>query len=61
MADEQAICTVINRQFGEEIASKEDELQRIDDRIQLAKMMLYRLRLGILAQQYGLSGFYYSV
>ena len=58
MADEQAICTVINEQFGEEIACKEEELQRIDDRIQLAKMMLYRLRLGILAQQYGLSGFY---
>ena len=58
MADEQAFCTVINEQFREEVAYKEDELQRIDDRIQLAKMMLHRLRLGILAQQYGLSGFY---
>ena len=58
MGDEQAICTVINKQFVEEAAYKRDELQRIDDRIQLAKMMLYRLRLGILAQQYGLSGFY---
>ena len=60
MADEQAICTVINEQFGAEVMHKEDELQRIDDRIQLAKMMLHRLRLGILAQQYGLSGFYLS-
>ena len=58
MADEQAIRTVINQQFGVEVAYKEGELQRIDDRIQLAKMMLHRLRLGILAQQYGLSGFY---
>ena len=58
MADEQAICTVINEQFDMEVAYKEEELQRIDDRIQLAKMMLHRLRLGILAQQYGLSGFY---
>lgn len=58
MADEQAIRTVINEQFGMEVAYKEEELQRIDDRIQLAKMMLHRLRLGILAQQYGLSGFY---
>ena len=58
MADEQAICTVIKEQFGAEVAHKENELRRIDDRIQLAKMMLHRLRLGILAQQYGLSGFY---
>ena len=58
MADDQAIRTVINQQFGAEVAYKEAELQRIDDRIQLARMMLHRLRLGILAQQYGLSGFY---
>ena len=58
MADEQAICTVINEQFGAEVVYKEEELRRIDDRIQLAKSMLHRLRLGILAQQYGLSGFY---
>jgi hypothetical protein len=58
MADEQAICTVIKEQFAAEVVYKESELQRIDDRIQLAKMMLHRLRLGILAQQYGLSGFY---
>lgn len=58
MADEQAICTVIKEQFGAEVVYKENELRRIDDRIQLAKMMLHRLRLGILAQQYGLSGFY---
>ena len=58
MADEQAICTVIKEQFGAEVVYKESELCHIDDRIQLAKMMLHRLRLGILAQQYGLSGFY---
>ena len=58
MADEQAIRAVISEQFSMEVASKEEELQKIDDRIQLAKMMLQRLRLGILAQQYGLSGFY---
>ena len=58
MADEQAIRAVISQEFSAEVVHKEEELQRIDDRIQLAKMMLQRLRLGILAQQYGLSGFY---
>ena len=58
MADEQAIRAVICQEFSAEVAHKEEELQRIDDLIQLAKMMLQRLRLGILAQQYGLSGFY---
>ena len=44
-------------QLSAEVVYKEGELQTIEDRIGLAKMLLYRLRLGILAQHYGVSAF----
>ena len=48
---------VLVEQFTAELAYKEEELQQIEDRIGLAKMLLRRLRLGVLAQHYGLAGF----
>ena len=54
---ERAVAAVIREQFSAEVASKEKELEHIEDRIALAKMMLKRLRLGILAQHYGMAGF----
>ena len=48
---------VLVEQFTTELAYKEEELQKIEDRIGLAKMLLRRLRLGVLAQHYGLAGF----
>lgn len=48
---------VLVEQLTAELAYKEDELQQIEDRIGLAKMLLRRLRLGVLAQHYGLAGF----
>ena len=54
---ERAVAAVVREQFSSEVASKEKELEHIEDRIALAKMMLKRLRLGILAQHYGMAGF----
>ena len=54
---ERAVAAVVREQFSAEVASKEKELEHIEDRIALAKMMLKRLRLGILAQHYGMAGF----
>lgn len=49
---------VIREQFATEVNHKEDELEMIEERIQLAKMLLQRLRLGVLAQHYGVAAFY---
>ena len=49
---------VIREQFAAEVSYKEGELEMIEERILLAKMMLQRLRLGVLAQHYGLAAFY---
>lgn len=54
----QHIRHVIREQFGSELTYKEGELEQIEDRIRLAKLMLQRLRLGVLAQHYGVAGFY---
>lgn len=54
----QHIRNVIQEQFGAELTYKEGELENIEDRIRLAKLMLQRLRLGVLAQHYGVAGFY---
>ena len=54
----QHIRNVIREQFGTELTYKEGELEQIEDRIRLAKLMLQRLRLGVLAQHYGVAGFY---
>ena len=54
----QHIRNVIREQFGSELTYKEGELEQIEDRIRLAKLMLQRLRLGVLAQHYGVAGFY---
>ena len=54
---ERTVAAVVWEQFSAEVASKEKELEHIEDRIALAKMMLKRLRLGILAQHYGMAGF----
>lgn len=54
----QHIRSVIREQFGTELTYKEGELEQIEDRIRLAKLMLQRLRLGVLAQHYGVAGFY---
>lgn len=56
----QHIRNVIMEQFGTELTYKEGELEQIEDRIRLAKLMLQRLRLGVLAQHYGVAGFYPS-
>ena len=40
-----------------EVNYKEGELELIEERIHLAKMLLQRLRLGVLAQHYGASAF----
>ena len=49
---------IIREQFGSEVNYKEAELELIEDRIHLAKMMLQRLRLGVLAQHFGVAAFY---
>ncbi len=49
---------IISEQFGAELTYKEGELTQIEDRIRLAKLMLQRLRMGVLAQHYGSAGFY---
>ena len=49
---------VIREQFATEVSYKEEELGLIEERIHLAKMMLQRLRLGVLAQHYGVAAFY---
>lgn len=54
----QHIRNVIKEQFGSELTYKEGELEQIEDRIRLAKLMLQRLRFGVLAQHYGVAGFY---
>ena len=54
----QHIRDVIREQFGAELTYKEGELDQIEDRIRLAKLMLQRLRFGVLAQHYGVAGFY---
>ena len=51
------MAAVVRGQFADEVAYKEGELEQIEDRISLAKMMLKRLRLGIMAQHYGVAGF----
>jgi len=48
---------VFREQFALEVSYKEEELEIIEERIQLAKMLLQRLRLGILAQHYGAAAF----
>ncbi len=48
---------VLREQLVEEMTYKDQELQRIEERIDLTKMLLQRLRLGILAQHYGVSAF----
>lgn len=61
MSDQLTTSTVrgvIREQFDEEVVYKEGELEQIEDRIRLAKLMLQRLRLGVLAQHYGVAGFY---
>ena len=61
MSDQMTSSTlrgVIREQFGVEMVYKEGELEQIEDRIRLAKLMLQRLRLGVLAQHYGVAGFY---
>ena len=54
----QHIRDVIREQFGSELSYKEGELEQIEERIRLAKLMLQRLRFGVLAQHYGVAGFY---
>lgn len=54
---EEGARTVIREQFSTEIEYKEGELRQIEERIGLTKLLLQRLRLGILAQHYGLAGF----
>jgi len=54
---EGTVAAVVRGQFAAEVAYKEGELEQIEDRISLAKMMLKRLRLGIMAQHYGVAGF----
>ena len=46
---------VLKTQFASELAYKVGELNLIEERIQLAKFMLHRLRLGILAQHYSVA------
>ncbi len=48
---------VFREQFAVEVRYKEGELELIEERIQLAKILLQRLRLGILAQHYGEAAF----
>ena len=48
---------VFREQFATEVSYKEGELELIEERIQLAKLLLQRLRLGILAQHYGAAAF----
>lgn len=48
----------MREQFAAEVNHKEQELEQIEDRIHLAKMLLQRLRLGVLAQHYGVAAFY---
>lgn len=55
---EASMRSIITEQFGAELAYKESELTQIEDRIRLAKLMLQRLRMGVLAQHYGSAGFY---
>ena len=57
---EASMREIIVEQFGAELAYKEGELTQIEDRIRLAKLMLQRLRMGVLAQHYGSAGFYPS-
>lgn len=52
------VRAVIREQFATEVRQKEEELEMIEGRIHLAKMLLQRLRLGVLAQHYGVSAFY---
>ncbi len=52
------VRSIIREQFASEVSYKEEELEKIEDRIHLAKMMLQRLRLGVLAQHYGVAAFY---
>ncbi len=55
---EASMRSIIAEQFGAELTYKEAELTQIEDRIRLAKLMLQRLRMGVLAQHYGSAGFY---
>lgn len=48
----------MREQFAAEVSHKEAELGLIEERIHLAKLMLQRLRLGVLAQHYGVAAFY---
>ena len=52
------VRSVIREQFATEVSYKESELEQIEERIHLAKMMLQRLRLGVLAQHFGVAAFY---
>ncbi len=52
------VRATIREQFATEVNYKEEELNKIEERIHLAKMMLQRLRLGVLAQHYGAAAFY---
>ena len=46
---------ILKTQFASELTYKVGELNLIEERIQLAKCMLHRLRLGILAQHYSVA------
>lgn len=49
--------SVFREQFAIEVSYKEGELELIEERIHLAKILLQRLRLGVLAQHYGAAAF----
>lgn len=51
------VRSVFREQFAVEVSYKEGELDLIEERIHLAKMLLQRLRLGVLAQHYGAAAF----
>ena len=59
MTDKQeaGVRSVLAQHFQEELCLKKRELQIVEERIQLARLMLHRLRLGILAQSYSLAAF----
>ena len=56
--DLDRVKSVFREQFALELSYKEGELELIEERIQLAKVLLQRLRLGVLAQHYGAAAFF---
>ena len=51
----EKVREIVRTQFASELTYKVGELNLIEERIQLAKFMLHRLRLGILAQHYSVA------